>query len=125
MDCIELTQIRCYGYTGYLPAEQTLGQWFQVDLTLWLDLSQAGETDRIDDTLDYRHVIETVKSLVQTARFALLERLAAAIATTILTLPSQAASHATVQQVRVRLTKLSAPIPDFGGQITVEVTRRR
>ncbi|MFM7450220.1 MAG: dihydroneopterin aldolase [Leptolyngbyaceae cyanobacterium] len=125
MDCIELTQIRCYGYTGYLPAEQTLGQWFQVDLTLWLDLAQAGETDLIDDTLDYRHVIETVRYLVQTARFALLERLAAAIAVTILTSSSQASSPAAVQQVRVRLTKVSAPIPDFGGQITVEITRRR
>lgn len=125
MDCIELTQIRCYGYTGYLPAEQTLGQWFQVDLTLWLDLAQAGETDCIDDTLDYRHVIETVQSLVQTARFALLERLAAEIAATIITSPSQTSSHATVQQVKVRLTKLSAPIPDFGGQITVEITRGR
>ncbi|MDB9512135.1 dihydroneopterin aldolase, partial [Kamptonema animale CS-326] len=26
MDSIQLTGIRCYGYTGYLPEEQVLGQ---------------------------------------------------------------------------------------------------
>ncbi|EAW34844.1 hypothetical protein L8106_18362 [Lyngbya sp. PCC 8106] len=26
MDAIHIRQIRCYGYTGYLPEEQTLGQ---------------------------------------------------------------------------------------------------
>jgi dihydroneopterin aldolase len=123
MDCIELTQIRCYGYTGYLPEEQTLGQWFQVDLTLWLDLSTAGESDRIGDTVDYRQVIETVRSLVQTSKFALLERLATTISEAVLATPNLAAANPTIEQVRVRLTKLAAPIPDFGGQITVDITR--
>ncbi|NEQ10994.1 MAG: dihydroneopterin aldolase, partial [Moorea sp. SIO4E2] len=54
MDCIKLSNIRCYGYTGYLPEEQTLGQWFEVDLTMWLDLSPAGESDDLSDTMDYR-----------------------------------------------------------------------
>ena len=39
MDCIYLTGIRAYGYTGYLKEEQVLGQWFEVDVKLWLDLS--------------------------------------------------------------------------------------
>lgn len=118
MDCIHLNQIRCYGYTGALPEEQVLGQWFEVDLTLWLDLSQPGQSDRLEDTLDYREVIAAVKTLVQTARFALLERLATAIAEAVL-------SGTPVQQVKVQLTKLAAPIPDFGGKITVELLRSR
>jgi len=122
MDSIHLTGIRCYGYTGYLPEEQILGQWFEVDLTVWLDLSQAGESDRIEDTLDYRSVIEQVRQLVQTARFALLERLATAIAERILA-ESSPLQAPVVQQVRVRLTKLAAPIPNFGGQITIDLTR--
>jgi dihydroneopterin aldolase len=55
MDCIQLTGIRAYGYTGFLPEEQVLGQWFEVDLTLWLDLAKSGASDRIEDTLDYRN----------------------------------------------------------------------
>lgn len=116
MDSIEITGIRCYGYTGYLAEEQVLGQWFEVDVTLWLDLSQAGKSDAIADTLDYRMTIETVKSLVKTAKFALVERLAEAIASSIL-------ESVKVSQVRVRLTKPAAPIPDFGGKITIDITR--
>src|ERR687886_1777113 len=116
MDCIQLTGIRCYGYTGYLQEEQVLGQWFEVDLTLWLDLAAAGESDDIADTLDYRRVIEIAKQLVKTSKFALVEKLASAIADAMLTLDK-------VQQVQVRLTKLAAPIPDFGGKITIDITR--
>jgi 7,8-dihydroneopterin aldolase/epimerase/oxygenase len=116
MDCIQITEIRCYGYTGYLPEEQVLGQWFEVDLTLWLDLAPAGHSDEITDTLDYRRVIETVKQLVKTSTFALVEKLATVIAHAILEFKQ-------VQQVQVRLTKLAAPIPDFGGKITIELTR--
>lgn len=118
MDCIQVTGIRCYGYTGYLPEEQVLGQWFEVDLTMWLDLAAAGETDDISHTLDYRRAIETVKQLVKTSKFALVEKLASAIADGILQLDQ-------VQQVQVRLTKLAAPIPDFDGKITIDITRMK
>jgi dihydroneopterin aldolase len=118
MDCIQLTGIRCYGYTGYLAEEQVLGQWFEVDLTLWIDLAPAGESDDITETLDYRHAIEKVKQLVKTSKFALVEKLASVIATTLL-------EFKPVQQVRVQLTKPAAPIPDFGGKITIDITRTR
>ncbi|HAG79653.1 MAG TPA: dihydroneopterin aldolase [Cyanobacteria bacterium UBA12227] len=116
MDCIHLTGIRGYGYTGYLPEEQVLGQWFEVDLTLWLDLAPAGQSDEITDTLDYREAIEIVKQLITTSKFALVEKLASAIANAILKLDR-------VEQVQVRLSKPAAPIPDFGGKITIDITR--
>jgi dihydroneopterin aldolase len=116
MDCIEVTGIRCYGYVGYLPEEQVLGQWFEVDLMLWMDLTAAGRSDDISDTLDYRQAIATVKQLVKTSKFALVEKLANAIADAILKLDQ-------VQQVRVRLIKCAAPIPDFDGKIVIDITR--
>ena len=118
MDCIQLTGIRCYGYTGYLPEEQVLGQRFEVDVTLWLDLSIAGESDAIEDTLDYRSIITSVQQLVTTSKFALIERLATAIAQLILQFDK-------VTQVQVKLSKPAAPIPDFSGKITIEITRSK
>ena len=119
MDCIHLTEIRCYGYTGYLPEEQVLGQWFEVDVKLWLDLSIAANTDAIADTLDYRSVISTIQNLVKTSQFALLEKLAGAIADSILSQSDR------VTQVQVIVTKPAAPIPDFGGKISIELTRTK
>jgi 7,8-dihydroneopterin aldolase/epimerase/oxygenase len=118
MDCIHLTNIRCYGYTGALPEEQILGQWFVVDLAISVDLGAAGQSDRLEDTLDYRQVIATVQRIVKNERFTLLERLATVIAESIL-------SFDLVSQVQVKLHKPAAPIPDFGGGITIEMIRQK
>lgn len=116
MDRIKVTGIRCYGYTGLLPEEQILGQWFDVDLTIWVNLEKAGESDRIEDTLDYRSAIKLVKNQIGNNKYALVEKLASAIADAILQIEK-------VNKVRVQLSKPAAPIPDFGGKITIDITR--
>ncbi len=118
MDRIELTGLCYYGYVGYLPEEQVLGQWFEVELTLWVDLSVAGQTDQIEDTLDYRAVIDRVQHLIETARFKTIERLNTAITEAILDLDR-------IQTVRSRLIKVSPPIPGFRGQVVVEMIRTK
>ncbi|MBE9181311.1 dihydroneopterin aldolase [Oculatella sp. LEGE 06141] len=116
MDCIQINGIRAYGYTGALPEEQVLGQWFEVDLTLWLDLSAAIASDRLADTHDYRADVKAIQNLLKTRKFNLIEAAAGAIADTVL-------SSSNVEQVQVRLTKVAAPIPEFDGKIAVEITR--
>lgn len=118
MDVIQLTGIRCYGYTGYLAEERFLGQWFEVDLRIGLDLAIAGQSDRIEDTLDYRSTIAAVKEVIATAKFDLVEKLAETIITTVL-------GFDRVKQVELKLHKPAAPIPDFGGKITIELTRSK
>jgi 7,8-dihydroneopterin aldolase/epimerase/oxygenase len=118
MDCIEVSGIRSYGYTGFLPEERILGQWFEVDLNLWVDLQTSGKSDDLKDTVDYRNIIIMVKHIIKTAKFALVEKLADVIAEDILKI-------APIDKVRVRLSKPAAPIPDFGGRITIDITRSR
>lgn len=115
-DSIHINGIRAYGYTGFFQEERTLGQWFQVDLTLWKDLSKAGYSDRLEDTYDYREVVQAIQSLIQTSKFLLIERLAEAIANILL-------QSGKMVQVRVKLTKLAPPIPDFSGTVAIEITR--
>lgn len=116
MDSIQVNGIRAYGYVGYLPEERVLGQWFEVDLTLWVNLEPAGDSDNIEDTLDYREAIALVKEIITTAKFHLVEKLINAIADEMLNLEK-------VNQVRVKLSKPTAPIPGFGGKITLDITR--
>jgi 7,8-dihydroneopterin aldolase/epimerase/oxygenase len=121
MDAICLNGIRGYGYSGALPEEQVLGQWFEVNLVLELDLSLAGESDRLSDTLNYATVVFAVQKLIETAKFALIEKMATAIADTVL----QLSSPVPIQQVQVSLTKLTPPIPNFSGTVTIDLTRHR
>lgn len=115
-DRIHVSNIRAYGYTGALPEETVLGQWFSVDLTLWVDLRAAGASDDLGETLDYREAIAIVQTTIQTQPYALIERLATVISDRLLTLPR-------ITQVRIQLTKEAAPIPNFSGKIAIDITR--
>jgi dihydroneopterin aldolase len=116
MDSLEIRGIRAYGYTGFFPEEQQLGQWFEVDLTLWLDLALAGETDELAHTFDYSMAVQAVQQLIQTVQFRTIEGLATEIAQTLLQSPQ-------ISQLKVRLTKCHPPIPNFSGQVTIEIIR--
>ncbi|MGK7918695.1 MAG: dihydroneopterin aldolase [Trichodesmium sp.] len=118
MDSISITGIRCYGYIGFFPEEKVLGQWFEVDLTLGLDLTAASKSDALEDTVDYGSIVNTVQEIVKNSKFALLEKVADAIANAIL-------QQQLIQDVKVSLTKLAAPIPDFSGKVTIEISRRK
>ncbi|CDN15982.1 MAG: dihydroneopterin aldolase [Richelia sp.] len=119
MDYIHVSGIRAYGYTGYLAEEQVLGQWFEVDVKLWLDISKAAKTEDIGQTVDYRSTINLVKDLIKNSKFLLIERLVETIADSILK------QNDRVSQVQVILSKPAAPIPDFGGKISIDITRNR
>ena len=55
-----------------------------VDLVAHLDLSAAGESDRLEDTVDYGDLAQRVHDLVATERWNLLERVAERVAQLVL-----------------------------------------
>jgi ribonuclease HI len=112
---IHLTGVRAYGYVGFLPEENVLGQWFTVDVTLWTDFEVATRTDAIADTLDYCSCIAKIEKIIQTSKFALIERLAGAIADCLL-------EDAKIEKLELRVTK-NPPIPNFLGAVAVEISR--
>ncbi len=118
MDILQVNGIRAYGYTGYFPEEQTLGQWFEVDLSFWVDLSIAGSSDDLNDTLDYSKVVVLVQDIIKTSTFKMIERLADAIATATLDMSK-------AEKVKVSFIKCQPPIPDFSGHIKIEIERSR
>jgi dihydroneopterin aldolase len=117
-DAIQISGIRCYGYTGYFPEEQVLGQWFEVDLTIWMDLSVTGSDDQLENTLNYADVVERVTNLLETSRFKTIEKLNAVIIEAVLAFDP-------VQKVHSRLVKVSPPIPRFEGRIAIAMTRSK
>jgi 7,8-dihydroneopterin aldolase/epimerase/oxygenase len=117
VDCLHLRGIRGYGYTGALPEEQVLGQWFEVNLQIYLDLNPSGQSDVLADTLHYGPLIAQIQDIIQRSHYNLVERLATVIAEAVLAYPI-------VDRVHVCLIK-HPPIPDFGGQIQVEILRSR
>ncbi len=80
MDRILISGLRAMGVHGVLPEEQVRPQPFEVDVELIVDVSAAGESDDLDDTVDYAAVCDAVNRIVSTEQYRLLERLASRIA---------------------------------------------
>ena len=118
MDTLRISGLRAWGHTGYFDAEQELGQWFEVDLAIQLDLSITGADDELAHSLNYAAVIERVKGLVESSRFRTIERLNTRLCDAVLAFPE-------VREVRSTLTKVAAPIAGFDGRVAIEMVRRR
>jgi len=115
-DRIELRGLRVLGTHGVLPEEQSRAQPFEVDLDLEADLRLPGRSDLLADTVDYGALAEQVAAVVGGERHALLERLAARIAETVL-------DDRRVMSVTVTLRKLRPPVPVDLASAGVRVVR--
>jgi 7,8-dihydroneopterin aldolase/epimerase/oxygenase len=117
MDRILIEGMSFFGHHGVFPAERETGTHFTVDVALELEVSQAGRTDLLEDTLDYRQAYELVREVVEGDPRSLLEALAQRAAEGLLTL--ERVERATVT-VRKR-----PPLPGVTGTVGVEVSRSR
>lgn len=72
MDTITLQGMQFYGYHGCLPEEQRNGQPFYVDAVLTADLTAAGASDALTDTIDYSKVYAVIQEIVKNGHTTLL-----------------------------------------------------
>lgn len=119
MDKIYLNELSFYGYHGVLPQENQLGQTFQVSLILHLSTREAGVSDRVEDTVSYADVYETVKEITEARKFKLIEALAETIATEVLQ------DYIPLTAVTVKVIKPNPPIPGHYHSVAVEIYRER
>jgi dihydroneopterin aldolase len=117
MDRLLLEGMSFQGRHGFRPAEREQPQEFRVDVEVDIDLSEAGRTDRIEDTLDYRRVRAIAKEVVEGESRKLIESLAARIAERVLQLPK-------VGAVSVRIAKRPASmLPLDAAAVRISRTR--
>ncbi|HWS44306.1 MAG TPA: dihydroneopterin aldolase [Acidimicrobiia bacterium] len=116
MDRIRITGLRELGVHGVLPEEQVRPQPFEVDVELIVDASVAGDSDVLDDTVDYAAVCEAVSRVVSSEQYRLLERLATRIAEVCRADPR-------VEGVVVEVRKLHPPVRAMIDHVAVRVER--
>jgi dihydroneopterin aldolase len=117
-DRVFLDDVRFYGPHGVTKAEQAVGAWFSVDATLAFDLTPAALSDDLRATIDYGGVARRIVEIGTGQRVNLIERLAARIAEALL-------KEFGVDEVRVRVRKLTPAMDGVMGTPGVELTRRR
>jgi dihydroneopterin aldolase len=117
-DRIELRGLRVLAVCGALPEERDRAQPFQVDLDVSVDLSPAGRTDQLADTVDYGALARSVARVAADGRFTLMERLAERIA-------EEVGADARVESVTVAVHKLRPPVPVDLASAGVRIVRQR
>jgi 7,8-dihydroneopterin aldolase/epimerase/oxygenase len=119
MDKIYINKMEFYGYHGVFAEENRLGQRFIVDLTVSLDLKKAGETDQLEDSVNYGELFQVCQTIVEGKPFKLVEAVAETIASAVLK------EFPLIVDVTVKLIKPDPPIPGHYQSVAVEITRRR
>jgi len=118
MDLIRVVGLELRCIVGLRSYERHREQPLHVDISLGLDLSTAGRSGLIGDSVDYSMVADGITSLLRFREYRLLE-VAAEEATALLF-----GSHSVIQQVSLRLDKPEA-LAGRARSAAVEITRSR
>jgi dihydroneopterin aldolase len=113
---IEITGLSLYTHHGVSEAEREIGQRLVLDLRIEVGACDATVTDRVEDTVDYGEVCQTVALVAQQRSYKTLERLCTAIADRLL-------DDYEAESVWVRAAKPEPPIPLPVQEVSVEVVR--
>ncbi|MBK50558.1 MAG: dihydroneopterin aldolase [SAR202 cluster bacterium] len=118
IDLIKLEGMVFYGYHGVNEEEKLKGQKFVVDIDLFCDLSLAGKSDDLSDTINYSTVYRIAKEILEGESYNLLEALAEKIANSIL-------SNWPRITVKIKISKPDVPIKgSFLSNAAIEITRK-
>ena len=106
--------IRCI--IGVNQDERTEKQDVVINVVLFTDTRKAGQTDILEDSVDYKMVKKAVLSLVENSAFLLIEKLAEEIAKVCL-------GNSKVQKVSVTVDKPG--VLRYARSVAVEIVRTR
>jgi dihydroneopterin aldolase len=106
------------GRHGVHPAERELGQRFEVDVELGLDLTRAMSSDELEDSVNYSRAFAIVREEVEEHQYQLLEGLAGAIVRRLM-------AELPIESVLVKVRKPQVPIRGVLGYAAVQIQRRR
>ncbi len=76
MDLVLIEGLEVRTVIGIYDWEREIRQTVRLDLEMAWDISKAGKTDNIEDTLDYKAVSKRLIGFVEASEFGLIESLA-------------------------------------------------
>ncbi|MDJ0765984.1 MAG: dihydroneopterin aldolase [Myxococcota bacterium] len=114
LDKIYIRDLAARCIIGFKGWEREKKQDVLINIALYADLSTAGKSDQVADTIDYKQVKHRVLDMVEGTSFFLIERLAEAIAARCL-------EDARVKRVDVIVDKPGAL--RFARSVAVEIAR--
>ncbi len=111
---ISLNKVRLYGFHGVPASEKAVGSWFEIDLTIGVDLGDSAlRDDKLEGTVDYSRVLAEVKDEFKHVA-NLIEHLAYNIAGRVF------AISPTINSVHITVKKIAPPMSGNVGSSAVD-----
>jgi len=117
-DRIELRGLTVRGHHGVFDHERVNGQDFVIDITVWLDVTDAADSDDLANTYNYGELAQLAADVVAGPPRNLIETVGAEIADGVM-------REQRVHAVEVTVHKPKAPIPLQFSDVAVVVRRSR
>jgi dihydroneopterin aldolase len=118
-DQIIMNGMSFFSHVGVLPQEKRDGQNFVLDVIIHCRRLMATETDNLAETIDYGQAYLLIRDIVGQAHYDLIERLAGAVADTLLQ------TYRLAEAVDVTVRKPEAPIDGPFDYMAVRICRQR
>lgn len=119
MDKIIIKGLKIYAFHGVNKEEKDQGQNFIIDAVLYVDLSKAGNTDKVSDTVSYAKVTKTIIKTVNEKSYDLLEKVATRIIQQVFN------EFLSIKKVDVTIKKPEAPINADFDYMAVNICKDR
>ncbi|MBQ3924371.1 MAG: 2-amino-4-hydroxy-6-hydroxymethyldihydropteridine diphosphokinase [Firmicutes bacterium] len=118
-DVIRIKDLEVYAYHGVMEEEKAKGQFFYISVDMRCDVSKAGRTDDLTQTVNYAAVCDDIVSFMTENRFDLIESCAERLARMILR------KYEMIESIDLTVRKPQAPIAHPFGDVSVTVSRSR
>jgi len=115
---ILLENMQFHAFHGCLEHEQTIGNTFIVNLTMFLNTEKAGKTDQLEDTLNYQEVYNVVKEQMEIPS-KLIEHVGQRILDNIFIRFQQ------ILELEIKLSKLQPPLGGKVESVSIELKAKR
>lgn len=104
MDYVSIKNLEVFANHGVYKEEVALGQKFVVSVQLFYDMRKAGQSDRLDYTINYAEACNLIVDFMRKNTFSLVETVAEHLATKLLL------NYEIAKKVTVEVKKPWAPI---------------
>jgi dihydroneopterin aldolase len=115
---IALEGLEFHAFHGVYPHERESGNWFEVDIAVDTDFSQAAKTDELAGTVDYEAIYRVVKDEMDKPS-KLLETVGENIVDEVLR------QFPKVINVEMKISKINPPIGGKAKKATVFISKKR
>ena len=119
MGKIIIEEMEFYAFHGHYQEEQIVGNRFLVDLEMEADLTDAADSDNLNDAVNYQQAYQIIKNEMRRTKSNLLENIGKRI------LDALYAEMEGIEKATIRIRKLNPPMGGPIKSVGIKMSRKQ